>query len=241
MSYNIYLVEDEESLNDILCMYLEQEGFIVKAFKDGKSALKEINNPEINLWILDIMLPDIDGIELLRNIKNKNNDIPVIFMSARNSDIDRITGLELGSDDYISKPFLPRELVIRAKKILERVYGNDKPKEEIKISTYVIDLKKRIVKENEQLIELTSKEFELLLVFSEHLGQALSRQQIIDRVWGEDYFCSDRVVDNLIKRLRKKLKNLQIETIYGFGYRSEKWKKIIHFHFRYGKILHCQF
>lgn len=222
MSYNIYLVEDEESLNDILCMYLEQEGFIVKAFKDGKSALKEINNPEINLWILDIMLPDIDGIELLRNIKNKNNDIPVIFMSARNSDIDRITGLELGSDDYISKPFLPRELVIRAKKILERVYGNDKPKEEIKISTYVIDLKKRIVKENEQLIELTSKEFELLLVFSEHLGQALSRQQIIDRVWGEDYFCSDRVVDNLIKRLRKKLKNLQIETIYGFGYRSEK-------------------
>lgn len=222
MSYNIYLVEDEESLNDILCMYLEQEGFIVKAFKDGRSALKEINNPEINLWILDIMLPEIDGIELLRNIKNKNENIPVIFMSARNSDIDRITGLELGSDDYISKPFLPRELVIRAKKILERVYGNDKFKEEVSISTYKLDLKKRIVKENDKTIELTSKEFELLLFFSENFGQALSRQQIIDRVWGEDYFCSDRVVDNLIKRLRKKLENLQIETIYGYGYRSER-------------------
>lgn len=222
MSYNIYLVEDEEALNEILCMYLKQEGFNVKSFSDGKSALKEINNSEINLWILDIMLPDIDGIELLRNIKNKNENIPVIFMSARNSDIDRITGLELGSDDYISKPFLPRELVIRAKKLLDRTYGDSKTKSETTISSYTIDLKKRIVKENGNAIELTSKEFELLLFFSENSGQALSRQQIIDRVWGEDYFCSDRVVDNLIKRLRKKLENLQIETIYGYGYRSER-------------------
>lgn len=220
MGYCIYLVEDESALNEILCMYLRQEGFTVKSFLDGNSALKEINNEEVDLWILDIMLPDIDGIELLRNIKYKNNTIPIIFMSARNSDIDKITGLELGCDDYIAKPFLPRELVIRSQKILERVYG--KPQEEITISNYIIDINKRTVSDGEKLIELTSKEFDLLLFFTESAGQALSREQIINRVWGEDYFCSDRIVDNLIKRLRKKMENLKIETIYGYGYRSEK-------------------
>lgn len=220
MSYCIYLVEDEKALNEILCMYLRQEGFIVKSFLDGKSALKEINNEEVDLWILDIMLPDIDGIELLRNIKYKNSTIPIIFMSARNSDIDKITGLELGCDDYIAKPFLPRELVIRSQKILERVYG--KPQEELTISNYIIDINKRVVSDEEKTIELTSKEFDLLLLFTELAGQALSREQIINRVWGADYFCSDRIVDNLIKRLRKKMEKLKIETIYGYGYRSEK-------------------
>ena len=220
MGYCIYLVEDESALNEILCMYLRQEGFIVKSFLDGNSALKEINNEEVDLWILDIMLPDIDGIELLRNIKYKNSTIPIIFMSARNSDIDNITGLELGCDDYIAKPFLPRELVIRSQKILERVYG--KPQEEVTISNYIIDIDKRVVSDGEKFIELTSKEFDLLLFFTESAGQALSREQIINRVWGEDYFCSDRIVDNLIKRLRKKMENLKIETIYGYGYRSTK-------------------
>ncbi len=189
MGYCIYLVEDESALNEILCMYLRQEGFTVKSFLDGNSALKEINNEEVDLWILDIMLPDIDGIELLRNIKYKNNTIPIIFMSARNSDIDKITGLELGCDDYIAKPFLPRELVIRSQKILERVYG--KPQEELTISNYIIDINKRTVSDGEKLIELTSKEFDLLLFFTESAGQALSREQIINRVWGEDYFCSE--------------------------------------------------
>lgn len=220
MGYCIYLVEDESALNEILCMYLRQEGFIVKSFLDGNSALKEINNEEVDLWILDIMLPDIDGIELLRNIKYKNSTIPIIFMSARNSDIDKITGLELGCDDYIAKPFLPRELVIRSQKILERVYG--KLQEELTIANYIIDINKRVVSDGEKTIELTSKEFDLLLFFTESAGQALSREQIINRVWGEDYFCSDRIVDNLIKRLRKKMENLKIETIYGYGYRSER-------------------
>ena len=220
MGYCIGLVEDEVALNEILCMYLKQEGFIVKSFLNGSSALKEIENEKIDLWILDIMLPDIDGIELLRNIKNKYSDIPIIFMSARNSDIDKITGLELGCDDYIAKPFLPRELVIRSKKLLERVYK--KSQEELIISNYTIDINKRIVSDGENLIELTSKEFDMLLFFTESAGQALSIEQIINRVWGQDYFCSDRIVDNLIKRLRKKLANLKIETIYGYGYRSEK-------------------
>ena len=220
MGYCIGLVEDEVALNEILCMYLKQEGFIVKSFLNGSSALKEIENEKIDLWILDIMLPDIDGIDLLRNIKNRYSDIPIIFMSARNSDIDKITGLELGCDDYIAKPFLPRELVIRSKKLLERVYK--KSQEELIISNYTIDINKRIVSDGENLIELTSKEFDMLLFFTESAGQALSREQIINRVWGQDYFCSDRIVDNLIKRLRKKLANLKIETIYGYGYRSEK-------------------
>lgn len=186
MGYCIYLVEDESALNEILCMYLRQEGFTVKSFLDGNSALKEINNEEVDLWILDIMLPDIDGIELLRNIKYKNNTIPIIFMSARNSDIDKITGLELGCDDYIAKPFLPRELVIRSQKILERVYG--KPQEELTISNYIIDINKRTVSDGEKLIELTSKEFDLLLFFTESAGQALSREQIINRGWGSRKF-----------------------------------------------------
>ena len=218
--YNIFLVEDEKNLNDILVFYLKNEGYNVKSFVCGLDAEKYIQE-EPHLWILDIMLPDIDGIQLLKEIKERTPDVPIIFISARNSDMDRIMGLEMGSDDYLSKPFLPRELVIRVKKILERVYkGNDITDEEIIIvDSYKINKKKRNIMKDGEFVEITSKEFDLILLLIDSTGQALSREQILDNIWGDDYFGSDRAVDNLVKRLRKKMPHFKIETIYGYGYR----------------------
>ncbi|MCY6369099.1 response regulator transcription factor [Clostridium ganghwense] len=221
MFYNIYLVEDEENLNNILTSYLEKEVWKVTSFLNGREAEEAIKN-QPHLWILDIMLPDMDGYELIRKIKADNNDIPVIFISARDEDLDRILGLEMGSDDYLAKPFLPRELVIRTKKLLKRIYNNDNSINKskiIKIDEYYIDEEKRSVKENDKEIDITSKEFDLLILFIKNSSTAFSREQILDKIWGQDYFGNDRVVDDLIRRLRKKAPKLKIETIYGYGYR----------------------
>jgi len=216
VSYKIYLVEDDKNLNLILSTYLKKEGWEVLSFFTGEEALNAINTPP-DLWILDIMLPDVDGYQIIKEIKYTTPHIPVIFISARDADIDRILGLELGSDDYLAKPFLPRELVIRTKKLLERVYKT--PMEIINIPPYTIDEKSRRVKKEEEVINLTSKEFDLLAFFIKNRNQALSREQILKCLWGEDYFGTDRVVDDLVRRLRKKMPELNIETIYGYGYR----------------------
>lgn len=217
--YKIFLVEDEVNLNQIVTSYLEKEGWEVQAFLNGKSALEAIKSYP-HLWILDIMLPDIDGYQLLRSIKEVSPNVPVIFISARDADLDRIIGLEMGSDDYLAKPFLPRELVIRAHRVLERVYKLNEPKNStIDLDPYILDEDKRVVYEGQDIIELTSKEYDLVLFFVKHRGQALSRDQIINHVWGEDYVGTDRSVDDLVRRLRRKLPELRIETIYGFGYR----------------------
>lgn len=225
MSYTIYLVEDEKNLNDILTTYLRGEGWEVSSFYTGEEAREAIDQPP-HLWVLDIMLPDIDGFQLIKEIKAMDEHIPVIFISARDEDLDRIIGLEMGSDDYLPKPFLPRELVIRCKKILERTYQHALPQSEtesaLSIPPYDIYLTKRLAKENERTLELTSKEFDLLLLFVQNQNHAFSREQILYRVWGEDYFGSDRVVDDLVRRLRKKMPHLRIETIYGYGYRMVK-------------------
>ncbi|WP_027410750.1 response regulator transcription factor [Anoxybacteroides tepidamans] len=223
--YQIYLVEDEENLNHLLTSYLEKEGWSVTSFFNGTDAsiaLKKRQQP--HLWILDIMLPDADGFELLREIKALDADVPVIFISARDADLDRILGLELGSDDYLAKPFLPRELVVRAKKLLQRVYEKSAnhlfhSAHLIHCPPYIIDVEKRMVKEGEKAIDLTSKEFDLLLAFANNFTYALSREQLLEKVWGINYFGSDRAVDDLVRRLRKKMPHLRIETIYGFGYR----------------------
>jgi len=220
MSYRIYLVEDEESLNEILSYYMKEEGWDVKSFTRGTDAQIMINEPP-HLWILDIMLPDLDGIQLIKEIKQKTPNVPVIFMSARNSDMDRIMGLELGSDDYLSKPFLPRELIIRTQKLLNRVYGVIELQSmgAESVDGYQVDRSRRTVSDDGIVVDITSKEFDMLLLFINEKSQALSRDYILSAIWGDDAFYSDRVVDNLIKRLRKKLPNLRIETIYGFGYR----------------------
>jgi len=218
MSYKIYLVEDEENLNDILKSYLEKEGFQVTTFLNGESARSNIDNKS-DLWVLDIMLPDIDGFQLLKEIKEKDQDVPVIFISARDQDIDRIIGLEMGSDDYIAKPFMPRELVIRVQKLLKRVYNGDKDKDVIIIEGYTVDMSRRLVNFNSEEISMTSGEFDLLLLLLNKKGGAVTREQIINDLWGDNYFGSDRVVDDLVRRLRKKMPELKVETIYGHGYR----------------------
>lgn len=219
MTYKIYLVEDDKNLNLILTTYLKKEGWEVSSFYTGEEALKKIDNRP-DLWILDIMLPDIDGYQIIKEIKYTTPNIPVIFISARDADIDRVLGLELGSEDYLAKPFLPRELVIRAEKLLERVYGTNT--EIIDIPPYIIDEKGRSVKLDDEAINLTSKEFDLLTFFTRSQNQALSREQILKSVWGDDYFGTDRVVDDLVRRIRKKMPGLNIETIYGYGYRMIK-------------------
>ncbi|MGB9804263.1 response regulator transcription factor [Desulfofundulus sp.] len=216
--FRVFLVEDEVNLSNILVSYLEKEGWEVRSFNDGQSALRAIHEHP-HLWILDIMLPDIDGYQLLRSIKEASPDVPVIFISARDADLDRIIGLEMGSDDYLAKPFLPRELVIRAHRLLERVYRPKSGSSLISLHPYVLDEDRRMVLKGRDEIELTSKEFDLLLYFARNRGQALSREQIINHVWGGDYVGSDRSVDDLVRRLRKKMPDLRIETIYGFGYR----------------------
>jgi len=220
MSYNIYLVEDDKNLNSILTSYLKNEGWVVKSFKKGNTAKTAIEDKP-DLWVLDIMLPDIDGFELIDKIKKKDPDIPVIFISARDQDLDRITGLEKGSDDYLAKPFSPRELVIRIKKLFKRIYGDQDHQKVIKYGKYKINLQSRIVtiEDDNNYIDLTSREFDLLEYFLNNITHALTREQILNNVWGRDYFGSDRVVDDLIRRLRKKLPELKIETIYGHGYR----------------------
>jgi len=222
LSFTLYLVEDEQNLNEVLTLYLQKEGWDVRSFFNGTDAKEMITTPP-QLWILDIMLPDIDGYQLIREIKQQTPHVPVIFISARDADIDRVLGLEMGSDDYLSKPFLPRELVIRANKLLNRVYGsNQKKTDTITLTPYEIDLHTRTVSENGKPIDLTSKEFDFLVTISKDLGQAFSREQLLNLIWGEDYFGTDRVVDDLVRRVRKKMPQARIETIYGYGYRMMK-------------------
>ena len=221
MPRKIYLVEDEKSLNLLLEKYLQKEGYDVTTFSDGNSAVEKIKDLP-DLWILDIMLPDIDGYELIKQIKLYNKNTPVIFMSARNEELDRVVGLELGSDDYLSKPFLPRELVIRTNKLLDRVYGNPANEQKditIHIGDYRINKNQRTVFLQNEEIQLTNKEFELLLYFAENKNNLISREQILLGVWGDDYFGSDRVIDDTIRRLRRKMEGLDIETVYGYGYK----------------------
>jgi two-component system, OmpR family, response regulator CssR len=223
MSFRIHLVEDEDNLNQVLTSYLQKEGWDVHSFLRGEEAKASIGQCP-HLWILDIMLPDIDGYQLLQEIKGLDPNVPIIFISARDADLDRVIGLEMGSDDYLPKPFLPRELVIRTQKLLTRVYGKKAEIERciIECAPYSIEEAKRLVMENGEIIDLTSKETELLLLFVKNPGQAFSREQILNHVWGEDYFGSDRVVDDLVRRMRKKLPKLHVETLYGYGYRMVK-------------------
>lgn len=221
MDIKVYLVEDEEDLNKVLTSYLKKENWIVKSFLNGKSA-ESVIDEQPDLWILDIMLPDIDGYELIKEIKEKTPNVPVIFISARDAQIDRVVGLDMGSDDYLAKPFLPRELIIRAKRILQRLGGYDEKNEIIEISDYKIDFLKRKIINNGKEIDLTSKEFDMVAFFSKNANNAFSREKLLEKIWGYDYYGSERVVDDLIRRLRKKMPDLNIETIYGYGYRMLK-------------------
>ena len=215
--YSVYVVDDEEDLLLLLGRYLEKEGYAVKTFVSGEQAMTALDD-EVHLWLLDIMLSgEINGFDIIKAIRERSS-IPVIFMSARNQQLDRIMGLELGSDDYVAKPFSPRELVLRVNNVIKRVY-HGAPENEIHYARYRINPDRRTVYMNDGLIDLTSKEMDLMLMLVQNKNRAFTREQILSAIWGEDYFGSDRVVDDLIKRLRKKMPELDIETIYGYGYR----------------------
>ena len=211
----INIVEDEKDLNELVKSYLEKEGYIVNSYLTFDSAYSHIDD-YCDLWILDIMLDDKSGFDLIEAIKNKDPQIPVVFMSARDKEFDRIIGLEKGSDDYITKPFSPKELVLRINNIIRRVYKED---DHISVNGYDIDENQRTVFRNGKQIELTTKEFDLLMLFVKNRGTAFVREQILEKVWDENYYGSDRVVDDTLRRLRKKLPEMNIQTIYGFGYR----------------------
>ncbi len=216
--YRICLVEDEVNLNNVIKSYLERESYEVVSFYNGEEASLYVGKETVHLWILDIMLGDnISGYDLIKKIRENNSDVPVIFTSARDQDLDKIIGLELGSDDYITKPYSPKELVLRVNNFIKRVYS--KTNERISYEGYEVDFNKRLVFKGEKEIVLTTLEFDLLIMLLENKNKSFSREDILKKVWGEDYFGSDRVVDDLVRRLRKKMPNIHINTLYGFGYR----------------------
>ena len=160
---------------------------------------------------------DISGYDIIKKIRENNSDVPVIFTSARDKDLDKIIGLELGSDDYITKPYSPKELVLRVNNIIRRVYTKERQK--ITYKDYIIDLDKRMAFQGDEDLNLTTLEFDLLYMFVTNKEKSFSRDDILNNIWGENYFGTDRVVDDLIRRLRKKMPLLDINTIYGYGYR----------------------
>lgn len=213
----ISIVEDEKDLNELVKRYLEKEGYEVRAYLTYDDAVVHTTDEDVHLWILDIMLDDKSGFDLIEEIRSRNPDVPVIFMSARDKEFDRIIGLEKGSDDYITKPFSPKELILRVNNVIRRTYRDDVTR--IQIDGYEIDESQRIVYDHGVEVELTTKEFDLMMLFVKNKGTAFLREQILEKVWDVNYFGSDRVVDDTLRRLRKKMPNLSIHTIYGYGYR----------------------
>lgn len=215
----VYLVEDEYDLANLVVKYLLKDGHDVERFVTGEEALAHIND-KVDLWILDIMLPgNVNGYDLIKAIKENDPLKPVIFTSARDQDIDRVLGLELGGDDYVSKPYSLRELMLRVKNILARTMVKPQKPTILRTGPYEINVIDRSVKENNQKLELTSKEYDLLNFLVTHKLERFSREEILKAVWGENYDGNDRVVDDLMRRLRNKMPQLRVETLYGYGYR----------------------
>ncbi len=218
----ILLVDDEPSIIQLARMYLEREGFRVQDANDGEAALEAVSKYHPALVVLDIMLPKLDGFEVCRKLRASANQIPILILTARDEDIDKILGLELGADDYLTKPFNPRELVARVKAILRRSEGKlptgGKP---IHLGDLTIDPASREVSLQNRTLELRTQEFDLLITLAEHRGLVLSREQLLQLAWGFDFYGQTRTVDVHIAHLRKKLEGglVKIETITGVGYK----------------------
>lgn len=222
---NILLADDEGKIRQVVSMYLQREGYTVEEAVDGEEALNKFNqNKRWDMIILDIMMPKMDGIRVCQEIR-KTSQVPVIMLTARNDEIDRVLGLEMGADDYVGKPFSPRELVARVKAVFRRTVASDVNPSALSFPGITINLISREVKILNQEIYLTPKEFELLKILAEHPGRAFSREHLLESVWGFDYYGDIRTVDTHIKRLREKLnvKNAPsyISTIWGVGYKFE--------------------
>ena len=218
----ILVVDDEANILDLARLYLEREGYRVDEAMDGQQALDKIESLEPALVILDIMLPEVDGFDVCRRVRAKS-DVPIIMLTARDDDVDKIVGLEVGADDYMTKPFNPRELVARVKAILRRAESaprrDDSP---IHIGDLTIDPARREINVAGQAIETRTKEFDLLLTLVEHKGIVLSREQLLNLVWGYDFYGQTRTVDVHVAHVRKRIaasEQVRIDTVTGVGYK----------------------
>jgi DNA-binding response OmpR family regulator len=217
----ILVVEDEANIADLVDMYLRKEGFRVLQAASGEDGLAAAKRERPRLVVLDVGLPGMDGLEVCRRLRAES-PVPVIFLTARDSEIDRVLGLEMGADDYLTKPFSPRELVARVKAVLRRSEGAGAPPELIQVGETTIDLGRREVRAGERVVDLTGREFELLRYLAERRGRALSRQQILDGVWGPGWYGDARTVDVHVAQVRKKLGGaVAITTVRGLGYRLD--------------------
>lgn len=217
----ILVVDDEPNIVELARMYLEQEGFQVETAGDGAQALELIERQEPALVVLDLMLPEVDGFEVCRRTRARS-EVPIIMLTARDEDVDKIVGLELGADDYLTKPFNPRELVARIKAILRRAErGSQVGERPIQLADLSIDPARREVRVGEAQVELRAKEFDLLHTLAEHEGIVLTREQLLNLVWGYDFYGQSRTVDVHVAHLRKRLQGSQvhIETVTGVGYK----------------------
>ncbi len=217
----VLVVDYEANIADLLELYLARDGYHVVKAHSGQAALDAIGEHRPRLVVLDVGLPDFDGLEVCRRLR-LTSQVPVIFLTARDSEVDRVLGLELGADDYVTKPFSPAEIVARVKAVLRRADGAS-PVEMLQVDAVTIDLGRHEVRVRDEVVMFTTKEFELLRYLAERPGLALSRQQILDGVWGYDWFGDARTVDVHIAQVRKKIDGAAtIDTVRGVGYRLER-------------------
>jgi DNA-binding response OmpR family regulator len=215
------VVEDESSIASFVALYLKNAGYTVRTAASGGEALKQVGADQPSLIVLDLNLPDIDGIEVCRRIR-KTGDVPIIMLTARDEDVDKIIGLEVGADDYLTKPFNPRELVARVKSVLRRSAPDRKSLESAKIQhgDLAVDAGRREVHVGDQEIQLAPKEFDLLWELLDHRGLVLTRDQLLERVWGYTFAGDTRTVDVHVRQLRRKLGDASpIVTVWGVGYK----------------------
>lgn len=220
---HILVVDDEKNIRDLIEKYLRAESYEVTTYGDAKYLPDETRRLKPDLIVLDIMMPNSNGLEICKEIR-KFSEVPIIFVSAKDEEFDRVLGLELGGDDYLSKPFSPRELVVRIKNIFKRLEKQN-DQDIIILKNCMVSKAMRVIQVNGENIKVTNKEFEVFVYLMNHLNMPVTREQIIEDLWGYDFEGEDRVVDDLVKRLRKKLKDNQgevtIETVWGYGYKIE--------------------
>src|SRR3990167_8226260 len=219
----ILIIEDDKHISKLVKYNLEKAGYDATVTVTGEEAFEVLDKEQVDLIILDIMLPKMDGFEVCRSIKqeSKFKNIPVVMLTAKGEEVDRIVGLELGADDYIVKPFSPRELVLRVKAVLKRGHGGEENEGTITAGNIRIDLERSVVISNGKPLKLTATEFKLLVELIKAKGKVLSRDALLDNVRGTDYYVTDRTIDTHIRRLREKLGKSakHIETVRGFGYK----------------------
>ncbi len=221
--YSVLIVDDDAKLVQLLKTYFDKEGFITYTANDGLAALQEVRQRKPDIMILDLMLPGLDGWDVCRRIR-RDNDLPIIMLTARDEESDRLVGLEIGADDYVSKPFSPKEVVARAKVILRRTHRAVVQQKLIKAGGLAIDLERHQVMNGSQLVDLTPTEFKLLEVLASNTGKVFSRLQIVEQTQGYTFEGYERTIDAHIKNLRRKLENNPKEpkyilTVYGIGYK----------------------